>query len=80
MRQPIACIAGQCNAEYYAAWEVPMRVSGYGLLMGRHRWDMEPHHGLMREFRWAAIQLTENDAGPHSSHGVHKWAHAGAFT
>jgi len=24
MHQPIACIAGQCNAEYYAAWEVPM--------------------------------------------------------
>jgi len=80
MRQPIACIAEQCDAEYYAAWEVPMRVSGYGLLMGCCRWDMKSHHGLMQEFRWAAIQLTENDAGPHGSHGVHKWAHAGAFT
>jgi len=33
MGQPIVCIAGQCDAEYYAAWEVPMRMSAYGFVM-----------------------------------------------
>ena len=68
MGQPIVCIAGQCNAEYYAAWEVPMQVSAYGFVMCYSRQDMKSHHGLMQEFRWAAIPLTEIDAGPCGSH------------